>query len=467
VELSRIGDNVRLGHYNCEEVKSGVEDALQNLIERQQPGNRYVAVNIDSSMVISKLISMPYFDDDHEVMQGWIYKQCTSLLENEPDSDSYIIRSSIQIVDEEHSKLYISAIKKEQVENIRDLLNEFELTPSIITDGIIDVAYPLILSDDFINGKSNILRVFEDRSILCKYNNGVLQSLTPLQIRNSTASELFDELNLIFSSESGSLSPNNPAPVYLMISQELTGFEILRDRSFGEQSNIRLLPAEEFFELGKTEISDDYSIALALAFKQLYPELDEINFLDPEIPDSLSEEIEKKDTIIFAGLAVFLLLILLIGTYMFYFYADYKFEQTRSTAGQIEDRIIAIEQEMSELTRERERINQVRNLIRSRSLIAPGLHKIGELTPRNVWLFDIDVSNNTPSKSYRIRGYSLSDTGFSRFMENLENAGFENLVLRNIERIQSDQVFSVDEYRPRSLIRFEVQMLTINNLQTP
>lgn len=460
VELSRIGDRVRVVNHDSEKVNGEVEASLVNLVNRQIPRLPFVIVNIDSSMVIKKLMNAPVIEES-ELLDAWIEKQYSLLMEGRDNWDSYLIRHTFLGGgnEDETGAFFIAAVRKEAVERIEMLIRNTGLEPAIITTGFTEAAYGFLMTPEFIEGQTCVLRLFEDESYLARYHQGMLKSISPLDAKRMSVEDIRDELSLIIESERKSGKPAKTTQVYLIRSSEQPEFIGLTKSHSGKHSNIEFLAAEDCWKFAGQELRGDFSIAAGMAMKQLYRGLDDFNFLDNEIEDSVSEEIEKKDTLLLGRVAGALVLILFLVVKSIQFYANIQLTRAEEAAGLMQDKISAIEQAMEALTAERRRIHQVQGLIQGRSLLAPGLHKIGELTPANVWFSEMSVQALPDGNSATIRGFSLSDAGVSRFMENLEtDTAIQNLALRSAERIDSDRIYPAGVYQSRPLVRFDLRV---------
>ncbi len=246
--------------------------------------------------------------------------------------------------------------------------------------------------------------------------------------------------------------------VYLMLSDRFKNSKSLKGFQANEKRRFSILSANEHFQFKGEKLSSDFSVAVGLAMKQLYPDLDKLNFVEDEIPEKIKEQVEKRDAIHLACMAAATLLVLFLFAKSLHWHAGYQLEQVQQTSVQLEDKILAIENATEMLIAEREQIKQVQGLIRNRSQLAPGLHKIGKLTPENVWLEEVLVQNASASNNINVHGFSLTDLGIAKFMENLEtDSGVKNVALKNAERIQSDQIYLKEKFQSSSLIRFELQ----------
>jgi Tfp pilus assembly protein PilN len=460
VEISRIGDRVRIVNYDSETVYTDVETALTSLAERQKPLLPYVIVNIDPEVVIWNLVSAPVIEDS-DILKRWIEKQYSLIMEGREDRDSYLIRHTFigDESEEETRKFFIAAVKNQEVKKIELLIRNLDLEPVLITTGITEAAYGLIMTSEFIEGHSHLLRLFEDESYLAEYSHGMLQSITPIDSEKMSVDDIVDEVSLIINPERNSERFAKTKPVYIAGSSDQPGYMDLTNSRGGKNTDIDFLTTENYWKINGQQLEGEFSIAVGKAMKQLYRGLDSFNFLDKKIEDSVLMETDKRDAFHLGRVTGALILSLFLILKTIEFYSGYQLDRAEQSAGLMQDRILTIENAMEKLTTERHHIQQVQGLIQDRSLLAPGMHKIGNLTPVSVWFSEMNIKAFPKGNSTNLRGFSLSDTGVSQLMENLEeDPGVRNLVLRSAERIESDRFYPAEIYRVKPLIRFEIQL---------
>ncbi len=201
VELSRIRDHIWVKKVDSEPVGNDLESALRKLIDRQVVTHPFVTVNVDSIPGVRKLVNMPVIDEE-DILGEWIDKQYSQIVEKMGSSETFLIRHTIMDLNDENGKCLFAAIKKDDRDKIENILTGVGLTPTIITTGFLATAYGLLLTPEFVNGQHKILRLFEDESFIGHYKNGFLNSYSQLDANQMSTTDILDELNLMFETNS-------------------------------------------------------------------------------------------------------------------------------------------------------------------------------------------------------------------------------------------------------------------------
>jgi len=461
LELERFGNRHKIIHTGREDNLGDLQTTLLKLIEQAKPELKFVSVNVDSSEVKSIIIPAP-IDLDETDFKKWIENKYQDLIEG-GNSDLWIFRHQVLDIDEDQRRCYITAVLKEELEKLTAFFRQIGLRVEIVTTTHLAGAYGLFLSHAYSGDSALIIQLFEGDYSYSTYKNGVLYDRTVLKLNPSDFREIFEEVELnVLSQISDANVSGVPKKIHILKSDFIDG-------NFNLSATVGLFQKEWFHNvdemifLKESGISSDFSIALGLAVKQLYPDLDSINLLEPAHELEIHNSKQKKDAITAVKLQAILLLFLFLSALTIRWMAGVQLDKTHQAATEIQDNIDIIESMETALISEREQFNQVQKIIGDVAQMSFFMEFIGRLASEKLWFREMTIKHDQGKNYITVKGLSVSETEISRFMGHLEQAPeVQQVVLRVSERVQADSFYSSDQYRLTPLTRFEIQLFSEN-----
>ena len=456
VEASRIADSVTIHSIDEQPISGSLEQAINQLCARHSHSQPIVSVNIPFSEITYRLVNAPLVDEE-DIFDSWLDDQYADMLPDGGTWDEYHICHHLLTHGEESAACLFTMATRESVSNLRSLFESNGIYPQYIGTGILEMAYGLLLTGDFVDGKSTLINDLGQDTCVSQYANGILTELTYLNSDDITSIESIvgdlsgDSLSARRQDSAGQRvytmsSGNGPGPLL----SHYTGLDLA--------PHIDFMPAADSISFRGESASNSHMVAMGLAMKQLYPDLDEINFVDYAEVISLEQEVEKKDLkYLSAGLAS-LFIGLLVLALSFMGYSQYRLSETESVANRMAGQIAAVETAADKLQSETLRAQQIQSLIQDRNYFTPLLDVLGISTPQNTWLSRVEIAG-APDKRITILGYSTVENDISLFMDQLEQLS----MISSVQLAQSTRGVASDflDDSPggeQSLFQFELSL---------
>lgn len=462
VETHRIGDTITIKSLDQEPLDSSLEQAIQNLTSRHEFSFPYVSVNIPIDKVTCRLVNAPQIDEA-EIFESWLENQYQDLI---PDGgwDEYLIRHQLLVHDEDSGKCFFAMIRYDAIERLEKLFESAGLYPVCIGTGILEMAYGLVLTEDFVSGKSHILKEFDRETLFATYQNGVLEELSFLETDDHILlSTILQDSKNKRPSFHGDKSDNSPQ-IYRISPGNHD--KVVEESVFEPQSSQDLImkPAEDVISFHGESIEGDHMVALGLSMKQLYRDLDDVNFVEPSKTLKYDLHKEKKEAFHLSMGLTALFIGLLVVALSFRFYADYQLSSVEVVAGNMEEQISRVETAIEDLETDRIQAIQIQQLIQDRNYFAPLLQLIGNELSKDMWLSNLFVDGHPQGRTIQLTGFSTAEYRISEFMERLENSEqILSVRLRNSERGQASYFFRDAELPDRQLFLFDINLSYSNH----
>lgn len=458
VELSRIGDNIKLRKSGFEQVENGnIRESLQRLAIKTDPDFNFVVTNLDASQIRQAVVDVPFLDDE-EYLEQWINDQVSGLVPTSLPQNEFIVRHHFFGEEEQQKCLFVVARKK-AVQERTELLNSIGLYPAACTSGSLEPGYALLFNNHFIQDESHLLSYFDDIPSLSDYHEGVLHSFRIFNVSGTSIVELIEEAETHIATEAHPGRPDVPQKKLFVATDKAEDLykelaEIKKGRSFA------LFPVQPLSGIGSENNSPDpgYALAAGMAVKQLYPDMDTINLMEVQAQAEAKEHIQKRDAIqtgaVLGGVIVGLYLILSVIQLII----GYQLDATSERVALLEDKITAVNTAREEAETWKERVKDARQLVAQRTQVASLLEDIGRMLPDNVWYNEIDIMQSGQSFDVGLYGFSQNEAFIAGLMERLEKK--DNIT--NVRLILSEHVSSSDVYESvisgRAIVRFQIQL---------
>jgi Tfp pilus assembly protein PilN len=231
-----------------------------------------------------------------------------------------------------------------------------------------------------------------------------------------------------------------------------------------QKNGFSATPIHDGLKTTGVDMPSEYAIAYGLALKQLYPALDQINFLNEDLLKDSEKNQEKQDAGALGGVLGIILLVLILLSKLAEWTVTSGFAKVQQAAYDLEDKIELIEQETDQLLLERARLAQFQELFKGRNELAPSLHAIGEIASGSIWFTEVRVVNENNANRIILKGFSTSESGISGYMDRLEKAKeIQQVKLVIAERVSSDVFYSNETYIHSMIYRFEMDLMTPSN----
>lgn len=460
LEARRIADSVTIRSVDEQAIGGSLEQAIDQLCSRHSLSHPFISVNIPFSELTYRLVNAPMVDEE-DIFNSWLDDQYTDMLPNGASWEQYHISHHLLTHGEESAACFFAMASQDSVTKLQNIFESNELRPHFIGTGILEMAYGLLLTDDFVDGQSYAINALGHETCFTQYTNGILTELTYLD-SDDTSSINSIIRDLAGDAPSARRQDIAGQTIYYISSERDSGSLVPKANASVPVSNIDVMPAAEAISFKGENVSNSHMVALGLAMKQLYPDLDEINLLDPTDVTSFQQEIEKKDLKhLFVGLTVFFTGLLIIAL-SFMGYSQYRLSETEAVASRMAGQIAAVESAADKLQAETSRAQQIQALIQDRNYFTPLLEVVGKSTPENAWLSRVEIAGS-PEKRIAVRGFSMVEEDISQFMEQLEQTS----MVESVRLTQSTRGVASDflEDAPggdRSLFQFELTLQYAN-----
>lgn len=459
VELSRIGDRIRMIASDTQKILKGdIEKALAELMQRQDPSYPFVTVNIGSQHVRQRTVDLPGFEDE-EYLQHWLQEQIEQIIPEGLTKEHFVSRFHLMGAEEGKRKCVFFLVNKEAVEERKRLLETAGLYPQIITTGHLQAGYGFLFNENFVSNEVQMINIFEDGTSLHCYEQGINKNYFELSDANLTVAQILNESLTHFVSEGSDGNNHSPSVFYI------TGSEHFRDEIRAEISDLHI-GQFNFGELLKgvkksdKELPVNMTIAAGMAIKQLYPGLDDVNFLSEEETSSISNEISQKDTSFFgltlgAGLLT-LYLALMLAQYVL----NSQLSKVQKQVNLLQQHITAISEAKNEISLLKARATQAQQQVKEgKTSIAQSMELLGRTAPGGVWLKNIQLTESKKFQEINIDGYAKSEVLIASYMEKLEQLEFSGDVRLIVsEQVTADQIYDKTEYDRIPLITFKLNV---------
>lgn len=459
VELSRIRDQVKIRSMHTEKIEEGdVKSGLLNLIERVNPSWKYVTVNLDPGYVRQKLIEAPDAED-HEYLEIWLREQKEAMVPAGLNREDFVIGHHFTGHPEEEQQCLLLITRKEVVEERIKLLGSVGLKPSIITTGDLETGYAFIFDQEFTEGESCLIKIFEDYSSLHFYQEGVLNNIIELSNREISVSEIFEEAEALLATEGLVSDRQSKRKLYTIISETYGTAGSIGKFSGNAEKKIPTGKPLAHLKPGNNQPGSDLSVAAGMAVKQLYPALDTINFLDDQHRANIREDIQKKDALntglVSGGCVVLLFTVLMIAQFVL----GPKLNKSQQQLALLDDHLTAVTEAGEKVTDLEQRVNQARELVGERTAMAGLLELIGRSVPQRVWLNEVTINETERAGEAALHGLAYNDALVASLMERLEKEKRVSSVrLIFSEMVASEDVYDSSDIDQSSFVQFEVRM---------
>lgn len=458
VELRRIGDRIRVKNAICREVQGGdIGQTLRELVDQAAPSFRQVAVNLDSKNLKQQVIEVPYLNDEEDLWQ-WVEEASGQLLKKDGTGADYQIRWHMLGDPEAGQRCLFVMAPAEDIENRIELLSKSGLKPAIITSGILETGYAVMYDEKFASGPSCLLHFFEDQSAFHFYRNGLLEQIYLMPDVDKNLNTLLDESETLLAF-APDLQQETDLPVYLFDSCHLdTGI------TDSEDHNLKIHPATPLESLARKDevLKADFAVAAGMAVKQLYPDLDGINFVDTVKVQQNKEAVEKKDAFRVAAICAAALLFFIVLVSLLRAYQSREIAELEARKLLLEDKITLVSEARSKLGRLKTHIDGVKQLLADRYPTAPTLERVGRLSPSDLWLLEWQmtaVEAGLGSINLNLIGLARSDRSVAGLLGRLETSeGITNVGLLNLEYVEADEMYPRSRTAGRQLVKFDIRM---------
>lgn len=462
VEARRLADTVKIISLDQEPIDDSLGQAIQNLASRHDLSYPFVSVNIPLADITYRLVNAPEIEDE-TIFESWLENQYSDLMPDESHWERYLIQHHLLVLGEDSAKGFFAMVAKDTVNTLQRSFESAGLYPIHIGTGILEMAYGLILSKDFVAGTSHLLKEFENESFFATYQNGVLDELTYLDPDDNSfppaiAGNITEEKSILQKQDS------KPPSVYRVSAGQPENDLLQTESEHDRAQNFKSIPANDATSFKGEFIPNSHMVALGLSVKQLYPDLDEINFTDPDAAAQYQRQTEKKDVVhLSIGLAAVFIGILVLAL-SFKLFTDFRLSSVETIAGNMAGQISAVEAAADDLQSERVQATQIQELIQDRHYFAPVLDLIGRTAPENIWLSTLSAADDSKGLLVGISGYSATEIEISRFMERLEQADQVGpVLLQHSQRGSADDFLDDFEGNERQLFQFDINLRHLTN----
>lgn len=457
VELSRMGDTLKIQSVDTEEVKNGdIEGCLSALVERRNPSYLYVTVNVDSRHLKQQVIDVPDFNDP-EYFDHWLDEQVEKLLPGELERNQFIWQYHL-LGSEGDQKCLFTITKKQAIENRRELLASVGLKPIIITTGHLQAGYGFVFNEEFVSGPARLVSIFEDTALLHYYNGGMLERYIHFSHSADSASDMLEEATTYLATDGMDLDDIQNLNIYL-VESDFNKTKAIPSAAELSIDNIRLSKPLSEISPKEKNLKTDHSIAAGMAIKQLYPALDTVNFLDEERQESVRNEVQKKDAlhtgILMGGLVVLTFLSLVIAQFIL----NSWLEETGHQVDLLQDDINTVNVATEKVRELKEQANQAEQLVTERTSMARTLDLLGRSLPDQTWFNEVQINKSENNKEAAIYGYAHNDALIASLMGHLEDeSATENVRLIFSEAVSSTDIYAESSFEEVPLVRFEIRI---------
>jgi len=457
IELSRVRHKLSIKQSAVQAIENGdTKTALCKLIEKIRPSFPYVTANLDPPDVHQTVIEVP-FQDDEDALFEWLAHAPKKLIPDDANLEDFAISHYLFGDPEEVQRCLFVLAGNEAVEARINLLHSAGLHPVILTSGDLEAGYGMMFNQSFITADALLIKSFENRGCLLEYQKGLLADFQIFD-ETSDAKELVEEAQSMLASRSGFQDGDSGIQMFLSTDQAVSHSWI------GGSSAVKIrevCPLSHLTFKNET-LSGEQTVACGMAVKQLYPGLDSINLLNSFTAKYALESIEKKDALITTAAAGGVLLLIFMILAVSGWIVENRKQQLDEQVAAMQDKITSVENARQQVSELRSAIVQVRNLVDGRRSIVGHIEAVGRALPAGVWFDDLRLQAESGSGKpikLTVRGYALRERHISVLLENLERQKeIQEIRLAFSEQVDTNDIFEQENYREKSLIRYEIQI---------
>lgn len=418
------------------------------------------AVCLDAQHVRHVVLHGPAFDDP-ESLELWVQSEIERQLPDHVDSDDFVVRRRVLEQTEKHTRILMALARHEAIEAKKAQLEDRELHPLSIDSKEASMARILAYHPLFGVGSVAVVLVHHTSASLIYYEDGILQTIVSLAQDSAASSALVEEVHsTLIAWMAEGIMYSLPAVMIVgegseAIIREMQQNVALREHVTDATIQIPTRPDH-------LKISPEQAPLAAIAIQQIYPELNDFNFLDEAQAEEGCELIEKQEALlsmlIGGGILVSLLLITIVAA---------GFIATRLSASEarlleMADQITQIEAARAEVEQLSQDVAQAKKLATERTRTAIILETAARQVPAGLWLEAIDVERGAEEAILKLSGLALDQQELAQYLDRLEEASLmEGVRLAYSENISAEQHYrhasTVRPIQRRPLVQFAIE----------
>lgn len=457
VKLSRIRSRITIEEAERIEIRENqtIGKALVELVENIHPDFEHITVNIDAAPITRLVVDMPEFDDEAE-MDLWLAEAKKEAIPEGYDAEDVVVSYHIFGDPEIGQKCLLLTASKKAVQERIELLKSVGLKPLILTCGDLESRYAVMFDEDLNHLDTLYLSVFEDQASLQQLKNGLLDHYYPFEDEVQLAEDFIGEVESLVASRA-SHGAESGSQLFTSISRQFQNTDaqsgILELNELGPLSHLRYK---------ESCLDSDYTIACGMAVKQLYPDIDGINFLEAGQRFEAKEQIQQKDALHLGaalGSALFLLWLLLFAVQA---YLDYRISEVDETVARVQDKATLVSEARDRVLELEKQVIGARELIGRRTNASLIIGETGKAFPKGTWLTELVIENQSESGKIfdvRLNGYAENEALITVLLEKLESKKYrKQLRLVYSGQVNFRDVYETSRYKNRPVVYFEIRM---------
>ncbi len=456
VQLSRIGSRITIKEAEYLEIGNRTTaEVLTELIEKIQPRFRHVAVNMDFARINRLVIDVPELEDDHKI-DRWIAEAEKEVIPEGYSPDRIAVTHHIFGDTETGLKCLLLSVPVQVLEERMNLIKSAGLEPIIITEGGFESRYAVMFDEAFNHSNTLFLSVFEDQACLQQLKDGLLEQYYPFTEDVPTIEDGIQEVESLVVSQS-SLDLEATPELFL------SGSRKFRD-PIAESDILEIKKPKTLGHLvfQGSCLAPDYAIACGMAVKQLYPDIDALNFLQEAEVTAAGDEIQKRDTLSMGMALGMFLLVVGMSVFWIQMYLDFRIDEVNGKVEQVEDKVALVSEARSRVVNLKKQVVGARELIRGRTNTAVIIEEAGRALPKGTWLTELMITNRSDTaKTFDVRmnGYAENEALITAVLEKLESKShWKQVRLYFSEQMDFNDVYDTGRYRNRALVYFDIRM---------
>jgi len=458
--LKNLGSETLNGDLNGHDVSQ----AIERLRKRLDIQNSTILTSMNGATVRHKLIKTPLLS--YPETELWLQLHLAEYLP--PGIRSSDVAFSFHIGQENHEQQHVllSIVRKNDIQQRLELLQQAKLSPSAISSGCLDLLNTLALqSDDFFDKTVAIISQQSDKTTVIFCEQGLLADYQEIFIAdNNLWGEKIKHLLVHYWQQEQGKPPvakifltgtETEKPALRQCLEEIAAVEIIEPLS-GIEKN------------GQSQLPPDFALATGLAVKGFYPLLNTIDLL-PAAEKQQHVQIQEKRSalnVMFLAGGFFLVLYLIISLWTRVVSSQLKTVDEQFSL--LNAQIMAIEKLKQENRLLSEKILQVQGIVLKRSHHSERLYELSRMMPQQVWLRELSLGQNKKQATnsavagneiISLAGLAFSAAQVAMFLKSLEDSpSFTNVKLERMVTISAAEVWEKSKLRNIPLVKFIINL---------
>lgn len=426
--------------------------ALQSTVPAPLPP---VCTHVKPEHVRHVLCQGPGLDDQH-LFDEWLRAQTYRQLPQSASADDFLIRYRVLDAEEEHTRVLLTLVRREVVEEHYQRLTEAGFQVASISSIEAELEALLFFHPGFHDGTTAVLLTRTHEATLLRFRDGRLLGLQPFAFDQDEEAWI-----VLLRQLKTQLTPSEMGSTVNRLLIVGASAEPLVDLAQTHQlieGPIQALQVTDLIPKGHVPVSDAPAVALTLPM--LAGASSDLNFLEPETALAAQQAQEKKDAqqvILGVGAVVFVLAALLVGLTM---HLTSAFATTEAELLRLADQVTEVEQARTALAQLEQEVSQAERLVTERTQLAHVLHWVGEAVPDYLWLDELAIQPNPQGMPHLIViGTAFGETEIATYLDTLEQAAHvHNARLVYSETLEKQVLYRHELRRPRPLTHFEIRL---------